>query len=152
MRAPIRSYSALGMAISHHESSGFAASRRTCALVALLALFLQGSTGGHVLLVEHTRCAEHGELVHGEASHRHLTPDQRSTEGRRFERSVPASSDDAHGHCAPFADRRDALPSVDAPRPFVGLALADEASLAQDAPVVQQSNRFRIAPKNSPPA
>jgi hypothetical protein len=94
--------------------------RRACVLASILGLFLQGSTGGHMLLVEHSRCVEHGELVHNSEAHAHVSA--------------------AHPH----AD----LAAVHATHN--GDSVHDVG--VTDAFVAPLAARFRIAPKNSPPA
>jgi hypothetical protein len=154
MRASIQAYSALVMAPARYDISRFAVMRRACALLALFALFLQGSSGGHVLLVEHTRCAEHGELVHGQPAHLHVATahEEAEAKGPTFKKHAPASEEEPHGHCALCADRRDAVAEVDAPQLRLGFARITAPLLTEDPALVLQSRRFRIAPKNSPPA
>ena len=126
--------------------------RRVCALGALLALFLQGSSGGHMLLVEHSRCAEHGELVHAEKAHDHQASEHVETHRVAFESGSDESSDEAHEHCALSVDRRDALLSiVEAQIAPSRIELSASASPDAALPFVA-TKRFRIAPKNSPPA
>lgn len=128
--------------------------RRACVLAGILGSFLQGSTGGHMLLVEHSRCVEHGELVHNSEAHAHVGaahPDP-DPDLVAVHATHDGDSDEAHEHCALSFDRRDALTSVD---PSVlstppGDAVHDVG--VTDAFVAPRTARFRIAPKNSPPA
>ena len=126
--------------------------RRICALGALLALFLQGSSGGHMLLVEHARCAEHGELVHEGGAHHHHGAGHPETEAPAFHGASDADFESAHEHCTLSSDRREAAVVVDG---CLALARIDEPvqsfSLARSV-VLSNANRFRVAPKNSPPA
>lgn len=125
--------------------------RHVCALAGLLALFLQGSRGGHMLLVEHTRCAEHGDLVHEGVAHHHGASDHTESDKAAFESVSDEGSDEAHEHCALTADRRDAFLVVDSHAPPCLLEVPRSVASA-DAFVPADTRRFRIAPKNSPPA
>jgi hypothetical protein len=126
---------------------------RSCYIMAaLLATFLQGSSAGHMLLVEHVRCAEHGELVHPGESHGHGTAApgdiDRATVGARSS----ASSELAHAHCALASNPREVAVEIARSR----ADSAHEHEAAGRKPVVRyddvdESSRFRLAPKNSPP-
>jgi hypothetical protein len=123
--------------------------RSACALAVLALGLLQGSSGGHMLLVEHTRCAEHGEWIHGGGHDRTagepVQSDPVSFEHRR-------TSEEAHEHCAMSAERRDAASRV-ADASFV--ALLDGTPyrlLIEPTAFVSSADRFRVAPKTSPPA
>ena len=126
--------------------------RRSCALMGLLALFLQGSSGGHMLLIEHTRCAEHGELVHGSEAHDHDAFTHAEADRLAFQSGSKDASAEAHEHCALSVDRRDATPSIVHAK-VARCPIAASPSAAPDAPfILGAAERFRIAPKNSPPA
>ena len=126
--------------------------RRVCVLMGMLGVFLQGSTGGHMLLVEHTRCAEHGELVHGDASHHHGSGDPADVNGPALSGIAEGSAEESHEHCALSVDRRDAQHRI-ADSPTVAcLDQAGEAFEPRIAAPTTDPRRFRIAPKNSPPA
>ena len=81
-------------------------------LFSVIALLLQGSEGGHMLLVEHTRCAEHGELVHASETHDHVVDDAAKALHRTFEAAADLGDEEAHEHCSHAADRRDAAADV----------------------------------------
>ena len=117
----------------------------------MLALFLQGSSGGHMLLVEHARCVEHGELVHNGEAH-HVAAEQSHAKSPAIHGTPDVGTEEAHDHCSVSADRRDALVSIADAQPSaqVTVAAADIAPL--QAFVVAGTARFRVAPKNSPPA
>jgi hypothetical protein len=126
--------------------------RRACVLLGMLGLFLQGSTGGHLLLVEHTRCAEHGELVHGNSLHHHASDDLVGPNDPAVSGIARGTAEGSHEHCALSADRRDALHLIPGPRI---VAYADAAGEVSEPPTTRPTadlGRFRIAPKNSPPA
>lgn len=126
--------------------------RRACVLVSLLALFLQGSSGGHMLLVEHSRCSEHGELVHRGDAHQHLAPEHAHADSAAVHRVPDAGSNDGHEHCAMSVDRRGAVVSISTPLVSTHAPKVPQVFAPADASVVSQTARFRIAPKNSPPA
>lgn len=74
--------------------------QRACTLDALFVLVVQGSMGGHVLLVNHSRCPEHRELVHNRHAHRrtaHGLPSPASAEMRGCPSGDTA---EAHDHCS----------------------------------------------------
>lgn len=126
--------------------------RRSCALLAVVGLFLQGSHGGHMLLVEHTRCAEHGELIHGGESHGHLVEGSDAGAEIRFEEAPAPSDDDAHEHCGHASERRDAVANL---ARSVVVAQSDRTGSFRDPIANHFSTRARLyqtAPKNSPPA
>jgi len=120
--------------------------------VAIAALLVAGqlSALGHLGLVQHARCAEHGELVHAQATH------DRFVRAHSAGSSVTASEQEAlaHEHCdyvgrvreqlgvaaarCAIAADRDLTPSVIQP-------LASETPTAQRAPLA-------VAPKQSPPS
>jgi len=125
--------------------------RRACVLAGLLALFLQGSSGGHMLLVEHTRCAEHGELVHNADPHRHVAAEH--SHGAVSVHGAPdEGTGQTHDHCALSVNRRDSLVSVGTPLVTPRAFEAPDSVAIADVRVVTHCARFRIAPKNSPPA
>ena len=126
--------------------------RRACALAGLLAVFLQGSSGGHMLLVEHTRCAEHGELVHAGEAHHHDASAHVETTAPAFESVSDEASDAAHEHCALTADRRDAPAAIVEARVLPCLIVGSESARPAEPFAVPTAKRFRVAPKNSPPA
>ncbi|KPK16107.1 MAG: hypothetical protein AMJ62_06875 [Myxococcales bacterium SG8_38] len=127
--------------------------RRCCIVAALLALFLQGSSAGHMLLVQHSRCAEHGELIHGGEGQGHDPVGRIAAGSAAIGGLADPGSDEAHEHCALWSDRRQAVAAI--PQTQVGLAPACDAqgctALVQQR-IDEDSSRFRVAPKNSPPA
>jgi len=119
----------------------------------LFAVILQGSTGGHMLLVEHTRCAEHGELIHGAA------PDHDATESPATANTgtVDQAPDDgpsggAHEHCTLTSDRREVIAAVSDSPMTRRLDETAPLSLGVDSFVFVDTKRFQTAPKHSPPA
>ncbi|MAE70249.1 MAG: hypothetical protein CME06_07240 [Gemmatimonadetes bacterium] len=114
----------------------------------LALLMLWAGIGGslHYSVVPHTRCADHGEIVHGEEA----APHAPRIAGLGILPDEPRESDHEHEHCVftqaerariarALAEQRAAHPSALAPcadthtRQFNTLAL------------------FRLAPKHSPP-
>ena len=125
--------------------------RRSCALMGLLALFLQGSSGGHMLLVEHTQCAEHGELVHGSEARAHRSHAPSSAEGSATVEAHEAGADDSHEHCLLCADRR-ATAAASAGSVVVDIRTRDAAPAPRTVDELAGPPRHQTAPKNSPPA
>lgn len=104
-----------------------------------------------MLLVEHSRCLEHGELVHGSDRDHHDTAAHRKPDSSTFN-GAAQQPEDAHKHCTISADRRDAVTSVagaasSVTDTAVAIGLTPTTTL-----IVASFNRFRLAPKNSPPA
>ena len=132
------------------ESSRSVVSLRACLTLGLLALFLQGSSGGHMLLVEHAKCAEHGELIHSGQGH---GVDTATELDRSLRSATDPESEASHDHCLLASERRDATkPVADA---WVAIMLTidvpDRFQVA-DSALTENAPRFRVAPKNSPPA
>ncbi|MBW1757036.1 MAG: hypothetical protein JRJ80_12810 [Deltaproteobacteria bacterium] len=126
--------------------------RRVWVLTGLLILFLQGSSSGHMLLVEHARCTEHGELVHNGAAHQHVAGKHAHSDAPSVHGTPDAGSEQAHDHCTPSVDRRDAIGSIADPLTSTRVCEARRGFALADAFVATDTSRFRIAPKNSPPA
>ena len=105
-----------------------------------------------MLLIQHTRCAEHGELIHGGEAHHHEGLAHVETDAVAFESASTGASDEGHGHCALTVDRRDAPCSITEAQISQRLIEAPEQHPSTDAFVFVEANRFRVAPKNSPPA
>lgn len=125
--------------------------RSAYVITSLLILMLQGSSGGHMLLVEHTRCAEHGELVHGDP-HQHGAGPQQQAESPALHGMPDPSTEEGHDHCSVSSDRRDALVLIAAPDAGIQASKAHEPLALHSAIIPPITPRFRIAPKNSPPA
>jgi hypothetical protein len=117
----------------------------------MLALFLQGSSGGHMLLVEHTRCAEHGDLVHAGETHHHGAAEVDEADVVTLHGAPAESGEESHEHCAFSADRRDALASAAGTQ---ALRWTPEEAIAASPVAHRHESRpelFRVAPKTSPP-
>jgi hypothetical protein len=126
--------------------------RSACAFMGLLTLLVQGSSGGHMLLVEHTRCAEHGEWVHGHAAHHHAVGERAKTDGPSWDRSPAAGQEKAHEHCTVSADRRDAVSRLADASLIARIDGTPDREPVLPTRHISKIERFRIAPKNSPPA
>ena len=132
----------------------FTVSRRFAALATgVLLLAGQLSSLAHFALVQHARCAEHGELVHARAEGAPVAAAPTATRGTSA--LTPAAAEEAHGHdhCVLGVARRSGAllpgrttPTAPAPRPS-GVAARSLATPA--APSVAL---LRLAPKSSPPA
>jgi hypothetical protein len=126
--------------------------RRACVLAGLLALFLQGSSGGHMLLVQHTRCAQHGELVHKDEAHQHVAAEHADANAVAVQGTPDAGFDEAHDYCSVSADRRDGLVAIADARASAHVCKAPHGIALASAFVASDAARFLVAPKNSPPA
>jgi hypothetical protein len=117
--------------------------------VGLLCLGAQFSTVFHALLVEHERCAEHGEWVHvaGARAESHVGARESSPDDRAF--TAPGTSDE---HCPTCSELRKvalllpSMPELQAPT-FDG-----EASASGRQSPVHSARVYSFAPKTSPPA
>jgi hypothetical protein len=119
-----------------------------------LSLLLVGSqlaALGHLALVEHSVCPEHGELTHG-----HAARDDRASEVSSGQRAVSpgrTGEDLGHEHCAFIARTRDALALAST---AASLAPPESGSTALRALRAEchQLGRLAplcVAPKQSPP-
>jgi hypothetical protein len=120
-----------------------------------LLLAAQLFTLGHLLIVRHTICREHGETIHsGSPSETPaLPPGRESATGDRALGSGTPAVEHAHDHCLAQANTRERfalLPVADL-LPGPPLAAARLPSLAAVAltPAVAV---LLLAPKNSPPS
>ena len=126
---------------------------RFCARLTIVALLVVGSRSGHLLLVAHTRCAEHGELVHGGQVHHRALPEPWTGSSPSAEPDHRPVESGEHEHCALSGDRREVATEIG------GAAVATAPLRAKRAEervgrerAVETCARFRVAPKNSPPA
>jgi hypothetical protein len=124
-----------------------------CFVLALALVLVAGQVAdsSHYLLVKHSTCPEHGEIVHGaEAAHGAVA----GVEGQTP--ATPADSDsndvEGHGHCASSTLRREQAklgePDLAAQ---VAIAPAGTALAEARAPLPPRTALFLLAPKNSPP-
>jgi hypothetical protein len=105
-----------------------------------------------MLLVEHTRCSEHGELVHSDGAHSHVVVEHGSAGSLGVRGASDPNPDEAHDHCSVSADRRDALVLIVDPQVATPTHDAPSRSTLASTFAVTYTARFRVAPKNSPPA
>lgn len=116
-----------------------------------LALAAATQLGGslHYVLVEHVRCAEHGELTHGSDADA-FAPRDEPRPVDAIEGTTARDPDGAHEHCLVAVERRKAtlaaaaLTPIDAPTLLATHLLA----AAESAP----RPPLDAAPKTSPPA
>jgi hypothetical protein len=124
-------------------------------LVALLAF---GADLGHWVLLSHSLCAAHGEVVHEQHGHAHDAANDASPHARKpFGASASlagleadASSDDDHDHCSAVT-KDAALSVVRAPEAATLLSWQLIAWRPIDFSAAR-SRLFLLAPKTSPPA
>ncbi len=127
--------------------------RRPVLAIALLALSTQVASVGHLLLVRHTMCPEHGELVESAASGgpaARAAAVARRSASSAIRADAVALEEHGHVHCALAANRRAAhtpaaLASVKMPPSPAPAAPA--CALAR--PLLQAI--YVLAPKASPP-
>ena len=109
---------------------------------------------GHLLVVRHTICPEHGEAIHSES------PSDAQTLGSSHEGAAADSTlgtgtppaEHAHDHCLALANPRERFalwPAPDVmPGPLLVAATLPSLATASVAPAVAL---LLLAPKNSPP-
>ena len=102
-----------------------------------------------MLLVEHTKCAEHGELAHGAHGHPgELGADAGQALRSTSDRGLEAS----HDHCSLATNRRDAVTPIDGASVAGVLTILAPDRLEIEVAPSEIAPRYRLAPKNSPPA
>jgi hypothetical protein len=124
--------------------------RLSGACVAVVCIAMQLLGAAHGALVEHVRCAEHGELVHADGVESHAAP--RVGSESAGEQVSGAGESHPHEHCSFFAEQR--RPALVGP---ASTLVAAEALHATRLPVVAPANPggkavYELAPKTSPPA
>ena len=126
--------------------------RLSSAALAIALVAAQGASLAHLAIVPHAICPVHGELVEI-APHAPITVHPAGPDGRSSmlpsDEGPSAFSDD---HCAVVGHRRDvALPA--SPNALLPGNIAAAVSRLDVAGVpVTSEPRFRVAPKQSPPA
>jgi hypothetical protein len=135
------------------------ATRRSRALAALLGVaFLLSSLIGlvHEATTSHIRCAEHGELIHGEpgAVASAAAASAAVTSHATLERGTGTGGQaSGHEHCQLTYSTHE---SRCAPRPPVVIAapaiVGELAAVAQRTETARSTSLYRTAPKTSPPA
>jgi len=108
---------------------------------------------GHLALVEHSVCPEHGELTHGHAAARGDGASEVSSDQRALLRAAGSGEDRGHEHCAFIARTRDALALAST---AASLAPAEPGAIAKRAIRAERNPLGRlaplcVAPKQSPP-
>jgi hypothetical protein len=127
---------------------------------AALALALVAAGGqlfslSHLLLVPHTVCREHGELIHLDAapgSIRHAPYDAEDS-SRSYRSADAPGSLDRHDHCLISAIRKDTLALHQAPGVRLPLRAAESfITSPHDIALPRAVATLHLAPKSSPPA
>jgi hypothetical protein len=121
----------------------------------ILLLSAQLLTLGHLLIVRHTVCPEHGEALHSSAHSetQALPPTHEDATSDAALDSGAAPADHAHDHCLAQANTRERfalLPALDSmPVPLLLAATLPSLSAVGVAPAMAV---LLLAPKNSPPS
>lgn len=108
----------------------------------------EGMTGAHELLVSHSLCREHGEVVHGQTV---IAPALDSARAGIANTEPAASIAREHEHCRLAGGS----PRIQAPqrsRTFAGRLHPRHPVVPLRSESVTSVRLFRLAPKNSPPA
>ena len=119
--------------------------------VGFVCLVAQFAAALHTLLVQHVRCAEHGEWVHVDEGHGPTIHVGRETPVEAAAlRSSSSAEDHDHEHCLACAERKLVLrwPALSGVRSPVA-----RRALVSNRRVWRTSSRiYGFAPKSSPPA
>lgn len=129
--------------------------RHVLAAVAWVCLGTQLSALTHFLVVEHVRCAEHGDLIHAHEQHEVDADEEIAHLGapplqQCFTPSGEADDHD-HDHCLISSERRE--PSVLASTPSILASTSTYTAILSQSfsELVLASRVYAFAPKTSPP-
>ncbi len=142
---------------SHSQRSAFV--RALVLLVAALCAVVQLAGAAHFLVVRHTVCPEHGELVHEGAGHASAAGRAPLARADRQLATVDATGgseeDHAHDHCALLSQRVDSLAAARVSYVLTASSPAPAIEAPGFAPrelaPVRRSTLLLYAPKSSPP-
>ena len=125
----------------------------TVGAAALLCLLAQFSSILHMALVEHVRCAEHGELVHAHGDQHHDHGAVRDRQSSAVSAISSSSSDNGHGHdhCLVWTERRDPVLAPLTVTGTVDLVSGDALLAPSRGASVYGLRVYSLAPKTSPP-
>jgi hypothetical protein len=123
--------------------------RSSFRLLTALALLLGHASGvAHLLLVEHARCPEHGELVHARTH-----PQARSTVAARTVLSAaPLVDGHADDHCLACSTQSQSSGAARVVGRPMMLFVEVPLLAARDEATVPRQRLLRLAPKTSPPS
>jgi hypothetical protein len=110
---------------------------------------------GHLLIVRHTICPEHGEAIHSESPQRNsdtgFDPPGRGSRSHGLAVGAP-TAEHAHDHCLALANTRERFALLPAPDLMPGpLLVAQPCRRWQLSPLTPAVSVLLLAPKNSPP-
>jgi hypothetical protein len=123
--------------------------------ISTLLLAAQLATLGHLLIVRHTICPEHGEAIHSNSPSeaQAMPPTHEGTAADPALGGGAPPAEHAHDHCLARANTRErfaVLPAPDStPGPLLAATALPSLSAVAVAPAVAV---LRLAPKNSPPS
>lgn len=129
--------------------------RQLLTVVAWVCLGTQLSALTHFLIVEHVRCAEHGDLIHADEQHNGGVEEGSAQLGAptSTERFTPAGEGDGHDHdhCLVSSERRES--SVLAPTLSIPTSTGVHTAILSDSltELVLFARVYAFAPKTSPP-
>ena len=124
-------------------------------MLACLLVAGQLSTATHLLLVRHAVCPLDGELIHPDGAEKHHDPQAHARNEHTPRIAATEAPDGHHGHehCVLASDRRNRAALHG---PIVGLRAPPKVILATlacgSAESAASFARYRLAPKQSPPA
>ena len=128
--------------------------RLLAALVALLLMVSALGQTAHFLLVPHTICAEHGELLElGEGALHVARARERAVADEHRPRAASTEAAASHDHCQVLArgQREQAIPKASPSDLVPAAAYVKSAVFFDRAAVVQTRSTLALAPKTSPP-
>jgi hypothetical protein len=122
--------------------------------VGLLCVFTQLSSAFHMVLVEHVRCAEHGEWVHVDDEHAGTHGSPHGVTAANSTAIAPPSSEDGHhhDHCLTCLERRKAVLVASAATELTTLSQNRDAPSIASESAIDDRPTYCFAPKTSPPA
>ena len=138
------------LALDHTRARPPRATSRVQAALTALAFVLASLIGlVHEATTRHVRCAEHGELIHGNATAANTADPARDT----VVRELPAAASHDHEHCSLTSAMRESRVVPRAPVIVPVTVPIGELAVALPRVVAARGGGlFRTAPKTSPPA
>jgi hypothetical protein len=126
---------------------------RALACIGLVLLVLAGQLAGalHLSTVRHVPCAEHGELVHGEAPAGPTEAPHDAPSGPTWRAALDGAGQ-GHAHCCLALAKREWSACTAVPRVHGRDARPEISRRTGSERAHEQLARYALAPKQSPPA
>ncbi|MCA9595242.1 MAG: hypothetical protein KC776_18115 [Myxococcales bacterium] len=126
--------------------------RLALVLTTLLVVVSQLTAAGHMTLVRHTLCLEHGDLTHA-SEIQHVVLPEVAPSGLSAAEQAPPPDTVGHDHCQGASRLKEqlALPTAQ-PRITIDATEADTRLALASRSYFAPTSRLDVAPKQSPPA